>query len=194
MGDLAPVQHKLALLVPRLGTDHDGEIVATVLAIRRLLGAHGLDLHDLAAALGTTEQDEPEHVRWYAELRGFAEHLGYKPGWAHFAFVDRFPGAQTPWPEPAPRMPGDEVCRWAADRRRPVGPGAKMSAAARQRRRRARKNRGEAVYTVEARVEDLEAFLEGTGWLSAIEPEKRDVEAALAAFIKHVTRDIITFE
>jgi hypothetical protein len=39
---------KLALLIPRLASDFDGEVVATVQAIRRLLRAGGHDLHDLA--------------------------------------------------------------------------------------------------------------------------------------------------
>jgi hypothetical protein len=39
---------KLALLIPRLSSEFDGEIIATVHAIRRLLKADGHDLHDLA--------------------------------------------------------------------------------------------------------------------------------------------------
>jgi hypothetical protein len=39
---------KLANLVRRLGSDSDGEVVATVYAIRRVLKADGHDLHDLA--------------------------------------------------------------------------------------------------------------------------------------------------
>ncbi len=41
----------IAKLIPRLASDHDGEVVATVRAIRRVLEADGLDLHDLAARL-----------------------------------------------------------------------------------------------------------------------------------------------
>ena len=51
MTALAPIAPKLARLIPRLGSDHDGEIVATVRAIRRTLAAERLDLHDLANAL-----------------------------------------------------------------------------------------------------------------------------------------------
>lgn len=51
MTDLTPIAPKLAVLVPRLASDHDGEIVATVRAIRRTLEGHGADLHDLAAAV-----------------------------------------------------------------------------------------------------------------------------------------------
>ena len=42
---------KLAKLLPRLGSEHDGEVVATVRAIDRTLTAAGLDWHSLAAAI-----------------------------------------------------------------------------------------------------------------------------------------------
>ena len=51
MTDLTPIAPKLAKLLPRLATDADGEIVATVRALRRTLEGHGADLHDLAAAV-----------------------------------------------------------------------------------------------------------------------------------------------
>lgn len=47
--DLAP---RLSKLIPRLASDHEGEVVATVAAIRRTLENGGLDLHALAAAIG----------------------------------------------------------------------------------------------------------------------------------------------
>ena len=49
LSDLAP---RLSKLIPRLASNHDGEVVATVAAIRRTLEADGLDLHDLAEAIG----------------------------------------------------------------------------------------------------------------------------------------------
>jgi hypothetical protein len=48
---------KLALLIPRLASNFDGEVVATVRAILRVLGASGNDLHDLARIV---EKDTPE--------------------------------------------------------------------------------------------------------------------------------------
>ena len=54
---------KLALLIPRLASDFEGEIVATVVAIRRILGGSGHDLHDLArvvAASGAYEFERKE--------------------------------------------------------------------------------------------------------------------------------------
>lgn len=51
MGALAPVAPRLAKLIPRLATDHDGEVVATVRAIERTLRAAGLDFHTFAASI-----------------------------------------------------------------------------------------------------------------------------------------------
>ncbi|EPY00617.1 hypothetical protein [Magnetospirillum fulvum] len=48
---LAPVADRLQKLIPRLASDHDGEVLATVAAIRRTLGGANLTLHDLARAL-----------------------------------------------------------------------------------------------------------------------------------------------
>jgi len=52
MSALAPIGAKLALIVPRLGSPHDGEIVASVKAIERTLKSAGCDWHDLSAAIG----------------------------------------------------------------------------------------------------------------------------------------------
>lgn len=49
--DLLDRIHKL---IPRLGSDHDGEIIATVRAIRAALQAQGCDLHDLVRAIDPT--------------------------------------------------------------------------------------------------------------------------------------------
>ena len=51
MGDLSPITGKLGRLLPRLASDRDGEVLATVAAIRRTLTREGFDLHDLAARL-----------------------------------------------------------------------------------------------------------------------------------------------
>jgi hypothetical protein len=48
---ISSIGSKLAKLVPRLGSNHPGEVIATVEAIRRTLAAVGLDLHDLARAI-----------------------------------------------------------------------------------------------------------------------------------------------
>ncbi len=51
MNALVPISEKLTILIPRLGSDRDGEIVATVKAIGRQLSKNGSDWHDLAARL-----------------------------------------------------------------------------------------------------------------------------------------------
>ena len=52
---------KLSLLIPRLGSDSEGEIVATVLAIGRTLAASGLDFHDLTERLTRSTNPRPAH-------------------------------------------------------------------------------------------------------------------------------------
>jgi hypothetical protein len=49
---------KICKLLPRLASDHDGEVIATVAAIRRTLGSVGGSLHELAALV----RREPEIV------------------------------------------------------------------------------------------------------------------------------------
>lgn len=49
LGDLAG---KLDALIRRLSTDHDGERLATIAAIERLLAGRGLRFHDLADLVG----------------------------------------------------------------------------------------------------------------------------------------------
>jgi hypothetical protein len=44
-------RERLAKLIPRLTSPHEGEVIATVAAIERTLIADGLDIHDLTAAL-----------------------------------------------------------------------------------------------------------------------------------------------
>jgi hypothetical protein len=79
---LAPVAPKLAKLIPMLGSDRDGEALATVRAIERTLKAAGLDFHALAAAVEhedaqpvrhDTDDPYPDIAR--GELRQMAEFL-----------------------------------------------------------------------------------------------------------------------
>ena len=48
---IAPIAQKLSAIIRRLSSDHDGEIIACVAAIKRLLQGVGLDFHDLAIAV-----------------------------------------------------------------------------------------------------------------------------------------------
>ncbi|MDA0990306.1 MAG: hypothetical protein O3A51_06105 [Verrucomicrobia bacterium] len=60
----------LCKLLPLLGSDHEGEVIATKRAIERILTSKKLDWHDLAASLGHIEQGKP------AGLADMAARLG----------------------------------------------------------------------------------------------------------------------
>lgn len=60
MSNLSPdIGSKLAKLIPRLASTHEGEVLATVEAIRRTLDRAELSLHDLAARLCAPEPVQP---------------------------------------------------------------------------------------------------------------------------------------
>ena len=72
MPDLASLHPRLSRLIPRLASDSEGEVIATVRAIRNVLGKAGLDLHDLAAGLPIPP---PEPDDWEAALRFVAQEM-----------------------------------------------------------------------------------------------------------------------
>lgn len=83
----ADIRERLGKLVPRLASEHPGEIVATVAAIGRTLVGAGLDWHDLAARLIAETLDD----------------MIAAP-------------ARKPWPpEPAPK-PAASTPSWSAER------------------------------------------------------------------------------
>lgn len=55
----ASVAPKIAKLLPRLASNHDGEVIATVRAIRRTLEGAGTDLHELASVI-ISDRSKPE--------------------------------------------------------------------------------------------------------------------------------------
>jgi hypothetical protein len=67
----------LARLIPRLGSPHDGEVVATARAIERTLKSQKLDWHDVAAMIAPptqwdydprrTESDKARQIRAWLE-------------------------------------------------------------------------------------------------------------------------------
>jgi hypothetical protein len=61
--EVAPLVSKL---IPRLASDHDGEIVATARAIGRVLKAAGRDWHDLANAIQPIATDRRSLARFCA--------------------------------------------------------------------------------------------------------------------------------
>jgi hypothetical protein len=70
---------KIALLIPLLGSDVDGEVLGAARAIGRTLGAAGQDFHDLARAIGpltTTNQDcALARGDWRADLHLAVAHI-----------------------------------------------------------------------------------------------------------------------
>ena len=70
MNALAPhVRPKVARVIAMLATDHDGEALAAVRALHRVLDANGLDLNDLAAVIVGQQaaQDRPGRQEPHAE-------------------------------------------------------------------------------------------------------------------------------
>ena len=47
----AEIVARISKLIPRLASNHDGEVVATVAAIKRTLEASGFDFNDLASSV-----------------------------------------------------------------------------------------------------------------------------------------------
>jgi hypothetical protein len=54
----------LCKLIPRLGSDHPGEVVATAAAIERVLRGAGQDWHALASVLAVTFDPVPDEADW----------------------------------------------------------------------------------------------------------------------------------
>jgi hypothetical protein len=76
----------IALLIPRLGSSFDGEVVATARAIERTLKSQKLDWHDVAAAV--TAQAPPTQWDYQpprtesaesAEVRKWLEVISHEP-------------------------------------------------------------------------------------------------------------------
>ena len=61
MTALQPIMPRLSKLVPRLASDADGEIVATVRQIGRALRDAGLDWHDFTASLAAPPVVRPRY-------------------------------------------------------------------------------------------------------------------------------------
>ena len=57
---LQPVAQRLSILIPRLASNFDAEVVATVGAIRRTLKGANSDFHDLAAVVRACDAPRPQ--------------------------------------------------------------------------------------------------------------------------------------
>ena len=75
--DLAPIAPRLALLIPRLGTNFDGERLATVGSIDRTLRSIGRDWHDLAAAIVVRPTPEPPRPAANRKSCDWCEQVGH---------------------------------------------------------------------------------------------------------------------
>jgi len=83
MTAIEPLRPRLAKLIPRLASDQDGEVIATVRAIARVLQTAGLDFHDLAQAVSGAP------APWQAAS-----------SWSHAARPPPPPPPPPPEPEP----------------------------------------------------------------------------------------------
>lgn len=91
----AAVAERLGKLIPRLASDHDGEVTATVAAIGRTLTGVGLDWHDLARRVAEPGFDDLVTAAPWATKGSNA------PSWtspAPAARKARRPPGPAPWP------------------------------------------------------------------------------------------------
>jgi hypothetical protein len=90
---LQGVAQRLSLLIPRLASDHDGEVVATVRAMQRTLEAARADLHDLAAVVRACgEPPRQQEASRYAQHDDPPDHLTAQ-NWQRVAlWLQRQPG------------------------------------------------------------------------------------------------------
>jgi len=99
------IAEKLGKLIPRLASDHDGEITATVAAIGRTLATARLDWHDLAQrvaqpsfddVMATSAPSQPSRPTWPPPASpSKAPAASQKPGrepahWPTWAIMTRF--------------------------------------------------------------------------------------------------------
>jgi hypothetical protein len=85
--DLTPVAQKLSRLIPRLASNHDGEVVGTVRAIQRVLNAASLDLHDVAAAIAcrvpAARPVPAATTGWRRQIERLLQHPNRLTSWEH---------------------------------------------------------------------------------------------------------------
>ncbi len=66
---------KLSKLIARLGSDSEGEVIATVSALKRVLEANNLSFHDLADNLTGGKYEEPKYEK--PEPAGYREMIHF---------------------------------------------------------------------------------------------------------------------
>lgn len=100
MAALPVIPEKVLVLLPRLASDADGEVVATARQIGKQLKAAGTDWHDLVSRLGRVPRHASDEPRSWGELAGWcaARSSSLSPKEAKFVrdMVDRSVLGGTP--------------------------------------------------------------------------------------------------
>jgi hypothetical protein len=76
-----PLPPVIAQLLPRLGSNFDGEIIATVKAIQRVLHSSSMDWHDLTKAITAPPAIpwQPNRTESHEEIRAWLEVVSREP-------------------------------------------------------------------------------------------------------------------
>ncbi len=70
------------------------------------------EMVEIGASNRKADKFSPEFkADWYAQLLGYADDRGYKPGWAFYKYKDRF-GVQPSMAKPEPAAPGPALHSW----------------------------------------------------------------------------------
>jgi hypothetical protein len=77
---------KIPKLISRLSSDSDGEVIATISALRRVLESAGLDFHDLADQLAggkyeVSQHEKTEPAGWHIMVNFCMEHREFLSDW-----------------------------------------------------------------------------------------------------------------
>ena len=73
------------------------------------------EMHELGDSASNRKHSMAYKTEFYAQLLGFAEARGYKPGYAFFAYKEKF-GVQPGMAKPEPQTPKLEVINWLRSR------------------------------------------------------------------------------
>jgi hypothetical protein len=72
-------------------------------------------MHELGGNAANRKHSMAYKTDFYAQLLGYAQARGYKPGYAFFAYRDKF-GVEPKMRQPEPKTPGFEVIGWIRSR------------------------------------------------------------------------------
>ena len=93
---------RLAKIIPRLASTHDGEVIAVVGAIRRTLDSAGFDLHDLAEHVAAMVAFAAAPVRAEPRAPYTSEHQRTPAEWAEanrkMREAEEARAKRSPWP------------------------------------------------------------------------------------------------